>query len=364
MEAPYEKTDLLDIRSIFKSAIDQGASDIHIAVGAPVLARVHSKLVAITDRPLSPEDTLLIVKKILNEKQFKSLTELGEYDFSFPIHGIGRFRVNAFRQKGAYGIAFRVVANKIPSLEELGLPRVIESLTHKKRGLILVTGPTGSGKSTTLASTIDIINKRDNNHIITIEDPIEYIHHHHKSLVNQREVGQDTMTFAAALRASLRQDPDIILVGEMRDLETIGTSLTASETGHLVFSTLHTIGAAMTIDRIIDVFPPHQQQQVRIQLASVLEAVISQQLLPTRDGDGRVVATEIMLANGAVRNLVREGKTHQIQTVIQTSRDIGMITMDESLIGLYKRGKISDETMVKHAVDVDYVKKHLRFAGR
>ncbi len=349
----------LDLRAIFEHAVKFDASDVHMTVGSPVLARIHSRLVPVTKRKLTPEDTQIVCKKILNEKQYKDFVDRGEYDFSFSLHGLGRFRVNAYKQRNSCGLAFRVVPERIPSLSELQLPSVLEKLTMKRRGLILVTGPTGSGKSTTLASQIDIINKRDNSHIITIEDPIEYLHKHNKSIVNQREIGQDTTTFATALRAALRQDPDIILVGEMRDLETISTSLTASETGHLVFSTLHTIGSAMTVDRVVDVFPPHQQQQIRIQLAGVLEAVISQQLLPTKDGQGRVAALEVMIVNPAIRNLIREGKSHQIQTVIQTSRNLGMVSMDAYILSLYKKGIISDVTAIKYAVDADYVKNQI-----
>lgn len=258
-------------------------------------------------------------------------------------------------------MALRVVALNIPSMDALRLPLVLKELATKQRGLILVTGPTGSGKSTTLAAMIDHMNQTRNEHIITIEDPIEYLHKHQLSIVNQREIGHDSHSFANALRAALRQDPDIILVGEMRDLETIGTAITAAETGHLVMSTLHTIGAAKTVDRIIDVFPPHQQQQVRVQLASVIEAVISQQILPKADGTGRVAAFEIMVANAAIRNLIREGKTHQIQNVIQTGANQGMQTMDASLLELYKKRIIDLPTLRKYSVDVDMTMKQIQY---
>ena len=258
-------------------------------------------------------------------------------------------------------MALRVVALSVPSMETLKLPSILKDLAMKQRGLILVTGPTGSGKSTTLASMIDYMNHERNDHIMTIEDPIEYLHKHDRSIINQREIGNDSHSFANALRAALRQDPDVILVGEMRDLETISTAITAAETGHLVLSTLHTIGAAKTIDRIIDVFPPHQQQQIRIQLASVLEAVVSQQILPKADGTGRVVAFEIMVANSAIRNLIREGKTHQMQTVIQTGANQGMMTMDASLIDLYKKRLIDQPTLKKYAVDLDMVLKQIGY---
>lgn len=348
-----------DINKLFIKAIELGASDIHITVGSPIIARVSNKLIPLSDYKLNPDDTEKIVNSILTEGQLERFKDEGEFDFSFSLAGKGRFRVNVYKQRGSYGMAFRVVPRTIPTLEQLRLPGVIESLTHQKRGLILVTGPTGSGKSTTLACMVDIINEREKVHIITIEDPIEYLHNHKNSLVNQREIGQDSKSFGKALRASLRQDPDIILVGEMRDLETISTALTAAETGHLVFSTLHTLGADNTIDRVIDVFPPHQQQQVRVQLAAVLQGVISQQLLPTSDGKGRVVATEVLTVTPAVRNMIREAKSHQLQTVIQTGKSHGMISMDSSLVSLYRTGLLSKEDAIKYAFDRDYVKKQV-----
>ncbi len=358
--APEQKHKI-DIRTIFARAMQVGASDVHITVGSPIVARINNKLHRMTETSLMPDDTLSIVKGILKERQYQQFMEEGELDFSFSIAGVGRFRVNCYKQRGSCGLAFRIVSNVIPSLEELGIPNVLERLSEKKRGLVLVTGPTGSGKSTTLASVIDIINNRETSHIITIEDPIEYLHSHKKSLVNQREIGHDSKSFANALRASLRQDPDVILVGEMRDLETISTALTAAETGHLVMSTLHTIGAASTIDRIVDVFPPHQQQQIKIQLASVLQGIISQQLLPMKGGKGRIVACEVLVVTDAARNLIREGKTHQIQTIIQTGKAEGMMTMDNYLISLYKTGKIDASTAKKHCVDLNYVEKQVGF---
>ncbi len=353
----------LDLREIFTKAVSLGASDVHVTVGSPVVARLNSKFVPLNDKKLMPDDTVKLVKAVLKEHQLKKFLEDGEIDFSFSIAGIGRFRVNCYKQRGSFGLAFRVVPNAIPSLDELGVPSVLKKLSEKKRGLILVTGPTGSGKSTTLASVIDIINNRDESHIITIEDPIEYLHSHKKSLVNQREIGHDSKSFANALRASLRQDPDVILVGEMRDLETISTALTAAETGHLVMSTLHTVGAASTIDRIIDVFPPHQQQQIRIQLAAVLQGVVSQQLLPKKGGNGRVVACEVLVVTDAARNLIREGKTHQIQTIIQTGKAEGMVGMDIYLLSLFKAGKIDANTVKKHCVDVNFINKQLEYGG-
>ncbi len=355
----------ININELLIKGAELGASDIHITVGTEITYRIHSELLNLSEvlkvnsYELLPKDTEDICRFIMNDDQWQAFEEIGELDFSYAIENQGRFRVNAFHQRGSCAVVLRIVSNEIPSIEKLGLPPVIKTLTNLKRGIILVTGPTGSGKSTTLASMIDIINKNRHEHIVTIEDPIEYLHKHRESVVNQREIGADSKSFANALRASLRQDPDIILVGEMRDLETIATALTAAETGHLVFSTLHTIGAAKTIDRIVDVFPPYQQAQIRVQLGSVLEAVISQQLLPNLEGGGRVVANEILIANHAARNIIREGKTHQLQTVIQTGKSLGMITMDDSLISLYRQRKISRDTMLKYAVDVKAVQKYL-----
>ncbi|MBM7561520.1 type IV pilus twitching motility protein PilT [Fusibacter tunisiensis] len=347
----------MTVIEILEKAVKAGASDVHITVASPPVMRVNGRLLRMQDEALMPEDTKRIIMGILTPDQQRVFEEKGELDISYSTPGLGRFRVNVYKQRGTYSMALRVVALTIPSMEALRLPKVIAELSEKQRGLILVTGPTGSGKSTTLAAMINHMNQNRNDHIITIEDPIEYLHKHQKSMVNQREIGQDSHTFANALRAALRQDPDVILVGEMRDLETIATAITAAETGHLVLSTLHTIGAAKTVDRIIDVFPPHQQQQIRIQLASVLEAVISQQIMPTVEGDGRVAAFEVMTANSAIRNLIREGKTHQIQTVIQTGAQVGMQTMDASLMELYKKRLISQQTLKKYAVDYDMIMK-------
>ena len=268
---------------------------------------------------------------------------------SFSLPGMGRYRVNAFRRQGTAALALRLVSTEIPDPESLGVPASIIDLYQKKRGLVLVTGPTGSGKSTTLAAVIHKVNTCRDAHIITLEDPIEYLHPHRMSMVNQREIGQDTLSYANALRAALREDPDVILVGEMRDYETISVAVTAAETGHLVLSTLHTIGAASTVDRIIDVFPPHQQQQIRVQLSNVLEAIISQQLMPRADGRGRVAAFEVLHANPAIRNLIREGKSHQIPSIMQTSRRLGMISMDEAILQLVREGKITRQTAMEFA---------------
>lgn len=344
---------------LVNDATDRLASDIHIGVGTPIVYRIDGELKQVDDKVLTPNITKTLVYEALNDYSIKQLEEHGEVDTSFSSPGIGRYRINAFKQRGSYGMVLRIIPLEIPKLESLGLPEVIKDLAGLRRGLILVTGPTGSGKSTTLASIIDKINKERNCHILTLEDPIEYLHKHNKSIVNQREVGNDTKSFSAALRAALRQDPDVILVGEMRDLETISIALTAAETGHLVLSTLHTSGAAKTIDRIIDVFPPHQQQQVRVQLSSVIQGVISQQLLPRSQDNGRVAAFEVMVATPAIRNLIREDKIHQIDTAIQTGAHHGMQTMDGSLLDLYRKGLISKETAVIQAVNQDQVKKYI-----
>ena len=315
----------MNLVELVNLGIEKKASDIHITVGLPPTFRINGTLVKIGEEPLMPEDTKALTKESMNEKQFSDLDEIGEIDFSYSSPGLGRFRVNAYKQRGSYGMALRVIPLTIPTMESLGLPKVISDIARLPRGLVLVTGPTGSGKSTTLASMIDQINRERSCHILTLEDPLEYLHKHKKSMVNQREIGSDSASFASALRGALREDPDVILVGEMRDLETIGIAITAAETGHLVLSTLHTNGAAKTIDRVIDVFPPHQQQQIRVQLASVIQAIISQQLLPKADGKGRVGAYEIMIATPAIRNLIREDKIHQIDTSIQTGAKLQKI---------------------------------------
>ncbi|MBR0164701.1 MAG: type IV pilus twitching motility protein PilT [Lachnospiraceae bacterium] len=349
-----------DIRKILMDASASGASDVHITVGIPPKMRVNGKLITMEQyERLMPADTEQIACEIMNEQQKGLFEKNGQYDMSFSISGVGRFRVNLFRQRGSVAIALRIVAQDVPDTESLGLPPSVVDLYTRKRGLVLVTGPTGSGKSTTIASIIDLINNHRDQHILTLEDPIEFTYRHNLSIVNQREIGIDSMSYAEALRAALREDPDVLLVGEMRDLETISTAITAAETGHLVFSTLHTIGAASTVDRIIDVFPPHQQQQIRFQLAGVLEAVISQQLLPTKDESARVGAFEVLHVNGAVRNMIREGKTHQLITVMQTNRRMGMITMDEAIIQLYQQGTISREVALMFAQDQDTMRMKL-----
>lgn len=341
------------IVDIMRVAHDAGASDVHITVGVPPKMRVNGNLLTMDYPKLMPADTLEIVLEVMNEIQRERFEERGEYDMSFSIPELGRYRVNVYKQRGTCAMALRLVSTQVPAPEVLGVPESVINLYERKRGLILVTGPTGSGKSTTLAAIIDKINNNRDAHVITLEDPIEYLHQHKLSMVNQREIGLDSQSYANALRAALREDPDVILVGEMRDYETISVAITAAETGHLVLSTLHTIGAASTVDRVIDVFPPHQQQQIRVQFANVLEAVISQQLIPTMDGKGRVAAFEVMHANHAVRNLIREGKSHQLVSVMQTNRKMGMITMDESIVQLYFEGKIDREMAVQFAVDPD-----------
>jgi twitching motility protein PilT len=323
------------------------ASDLHLAAGSPPLVRINGVLNPLEEAPaITPEDTQRLLYQILSTEQQKRLEIDRQIDISHSLSGVGRFRVNIFFQRNAVGGAFRLIPQNIRTLEELGHPPVLQKLTERPRGLVLVTGPTGSGKSTTLAAMIDEINRTRAAHILTIEDPIEFLHRHRRCLVNQREIGGDARGFAEALRGALRQDPDVILLGEMRDLETISTALTAAETGHLVFATLHTRGAAATIDRIIDVFPGEQQAQIRAQLAAALEGVVTQTLLPTVDGRGRVAAMEILLPDYAVRNLIRQRKLEQMYSVIQTGTARGMQTMEQSLAELVQRGTVSAEVAV------------------
>lgn len=351
---------MVTVEELLRTAKEAGASDVHITVGIPPKMRVNGKLIAMNYPRMAPADTLQAVLEIMNETQREKFEERGEYDMSFSIPELGRFRVNAFKQRGTVALALRLVGTRVPDVKELGIPESVVDLYTRKRGLILVTGPTGSGKSTTLAALIDTINKNREAHVITLEDPIEYLHRHDKSMVNQREIGLDTESYANALRAALREDPDVILVGEMRDFETISVAITAAETGHLVLSTLHTLGAASTVDRIIDVFPPHQQQQIRVQFANVLEAVISQQLIPRADGQGRVAAFEVLHANYAVRNMIRESKSHQLISVMQTNRKQGMITMDEAILQLYTDGVIGKEMAIQFASEPDTMRMKLQ----
>ena len=348
----------MQLNELLIEAKEKDASDLHLNVGIPPVLRINGKLTRLNLPELTPEITHEMIYSILSEKQKADFEKFGELDLSYELINISRFRVNVFKHRRGEGGAFRLIPEKIKTLSELGLPSILSDFTEKDRGLVLLTGPTGSGKSTTLASLIDIINKKRYDNIITIEDPIEFIHSHKNCLVSQREIGSHTTSFASALRNALREDPDVILVGEMRDLETISMALTAAETGHLVFSTLHTISASETIERIIDVFPPHQQNQVRMQLAGSLLGVVAQTLLPVLDGKGRVPALEIMVANPAVKNLVREGKAYQISSTIQISKKDGMQSLDQSLKDLLMEGKISQEDALKKAIDKKAFMEH------
>jgi twitching motility protein PilT len=332
----------VEFTEILLQVVAKKASDLHITAGAPPTLRERGHLVPVEGLPvLTPTDTREIVYAILSSSQRQKLETDWQLDFSHSIPGVARFRVNAYLQKGTIGAAFRLIPAETVPIESLGLPPIIREFSTKPRGIVLVTGPTGSGKSTTLASLINEINETRDEHIMTIEDPIEFLHSHKRCLVNQRELGTDAQSFAMALKAALRQDPDVILVGEMRDQETIATALTAAETGHLVFATLHTQDAPQTIDRIIDVFPAHQQGQVRMQLAVGLQGIVTQTLIPTADGLGRCVAAEVLMPTPGIRNLIREGKTHQIYSAIQTGANVGMQTMDTSLAQLVRAGKIT-----------------------
>lgn len=349
----------MDILNIVRGGLKNNASDIHVTVGAPIIHRVNGKLIRVGEEIITQQMIENLAKNILNDYQLQELEDKGELDVSYSASGIARFRINIYKQRGSYCLAIRIIPLEIPNMKELGIPPVVKELALMPRGLVLVTGPAGSGKSTTLAAMIDFINREKNYHIITLEDPIEYLHKHNKSIVNQREIGSDSKSFSNALRSALRQDPDVILVGEMRDLETIAVALTAAETGHLVLSTLHTFGAAKTVNRIIDVFPPHQQQQIKIQFSSVIQGIISQQLLPRADGKGRVAAFEVMIATPAIRNLIREEKYHHIDMVIQTGSQYSMQTFDSSLLNLYNIGLIEKETVLSNCMNPDIIKKYL-----
>jgi len=328
---------------LLRAAFELRASDLHLTVGIPPIMRINGQLRQYGQETVKPEDTEAMAKAVISDRLWPQFLEKGEIDFSHGIPGVSRFRINVFRQRSCISLAVRVIPTKIPTIDELGLPEVLKKIVEKPQGLILVTGPTGSGKSTTLAAMIDYMNKTMRKHIITLEDPIEYLHKHGNCIIDQREIGFDTNSFANGLRAALRQDPDVILVGEMRDLETIHTAITAAETGHLVLGTLHTSSAPATIDRIIDVFPPAQQQQIRIQLASVLVAVISQRLFPKANEQGRIAATEILINNSGVANLIRNEKVHQIVSIMQTSKAQGMHTLESHLKELVYAGWISRE---------------------
>jgi twitching motility protein PilT len=352
------------IDALLEQMLALDASDLHLSVGTEPAFRIRGSLTpAQGSEPLDAEATRQALYSILTSEQQKQLELDRQLDFAYSLPGVARFRVNVFFQRGSLGAAFRLVPGTIRTLEELGLPEVLHTLAEKPRGLVLVTGPTGSGKSTTLAAIIDEINRTRNEHILTIEDPIEFLHRHQGCIVNQREVGTDARTFAESLRAALRQDPDVILVGEMRDLETISTALTAAETGHLVFGTLHTQTASSTIDRVIDVFPPAQQQQVRIMIANSLQGVVTQSLLPTADGSGRVAALEILLPDDAVRNLVRQAKVEQLYTVMQTSSSRGMQTMEQALAELVMRQVVDYEEALARTTRAEQLHGILERAG-
>jgi len=353
----------LSMDAILTESVRRQASDTHITVGLPPMIRVHGDLMPMSSNILTQSDAEFLCKSMLDKARLQYLNERGEIDFSYVVKDYSRFRCNIFKQRGSFTLAARTITTEIPTCERLGLPDLFKDLALRPRGLILVTGPTGSGKSTTLAAMVGHINASRRCHVLTLEEPIEYLHRHGESMINQREIHEDTLSFANALRSALREDPDVIMVGEMRDLDTIATAITASETGHLVMSTLHTSGAADTVNRIIDVFPPHQQDQIRVQLSSVLVAVISQTLVPRADGTGRIAAFEILLANDAVRNLIREGKTYQIDNTITTSIKSGMCSLDYYLAELVKKNLITREVAISRCRNVDEFKRCLSSAG-
>jgi twitching motility protein PilT len=342
------------LNEILQAAVEQRASDIHVTVGLPPVFRIHGKLTDYGEVMCTNEQVETMIQAMITDEEWEAFVHTGDTDFAYELEGVSRFRVNAFKHRTGAALAFRLIGRNIPSLEELQMPHILKDIARKPQGLILVTGPTGSGKSTTLASMISHINVMERKHIITLEDPIEYIHEHRASIIDQREVGSDTMKFGTGLRAALRQDPDVILVGEMRDLETISTAITAAETGHLVLGTLHTSSAPATIERIIDVFPPEQQAQMRYQLSTVLLSVISQRLIPLNNGFGRVAATEILVNNPAVANLIRSEKLHQLPSLMQTSRDKGMHTLEMSIKDLLKRNVISYKDAQAYIKELSY----------
>jgi twitching motility protein PilT len=350
---------MLTMPQLLRFAVQNKASDVHLSAGEPPRFRIHGEIVALDHPPLSAEETHRLIFDVMNDGQRRTFQDRLEADFAFALDEELRFRVNAFVQNRGEGAVFRTIPTKIPRFEDLGLPSVLRDLCNEEKGLVLVTGPTGSGKSTTLASMIDYLNETMAGHILTLEDPIEFVHTSKRSLVNQREVGTQTQSFANALRSGLREDPDVILVGELRDLETISLALTAAETGHLVFATLHTQSTAQTVDRIIDVFPPHQQHQVRMQLSIALQGIVTQQLLPTADGSGRVCASEVLIPTPAIRSLIREGKTHQIYSALQTSGARGMQTMDSHLAQLVRQGKITRQLAEERASVPEELKRLL-----
>ncbi|MCA0384404.1 MAG: PilT/PilU family type 4a pilus ATPase [Firmicutes bacterium] len=347
------------LEELLEIAIKEDASDLFITVGVPPTMKVHGQLIPIGEKKMLPDDTQVLVKQLFRKQEhYTEFLDKGEKDFSFSLSSVGRFRVDAYTQRGSHAAAIRVLKFDKLDINKLRIPDTILNFRKKTKGLVLITGPTGSGKSTTLSCLIDLINKERACHILTLEDPIEYIHRHDKSIVDQREIGIDTRSYADGLRSALRQAPDVILIGEMRDFETISIALTAAETGHLVLSTLHTVGAAKTIDRIIDVFPPNQQQQVRIQLSTVLQGVISQQLIPS-EKLGRVPAFEIMSMNHAIRNMIRDGKIPQIEAAIHSGKSVGMVSMDASLAELYDQSLITKDDALLHCINYDTIKRYL-----
>jgi len=343
--------------------VDEGASDLHLETKSPPVLRINGGLHPLDTEPLKPEDTDRLMRAVTSEDYIRQMMETGGADFGFGFKDLARFRVSIFKQKGAVGMVLRQIPNTLLTLEQIGLPPQTKELLYKPKGLVLVTGPTGSGKSTTLASMLNIINEERDCHIITVEDPIEFFHQHKRSIVIQREVGVDVGSFSGALRSALRQDPDVILVGEMRDLETMEAAISAAETGHLVFATLHTTGAARTVDRIVDAFPTNQQEQIRTQLASTLQAVISQVLMPRADRDGRVAAFEVMLTTPGIQALIRDNKTFRITSDIQTGARKGMITLDASLLNLYRQGVISFENMILKSNDPESLAEKVQQDG-
>ena len=347
------------MNELLLDAQNRKASDLHLTVGLPPKYRINGELVNMDYEVMTSSDMESMVMSIVPQRLVDELNTNGELDFSYSITNVGRFRANVFKQRGSYALVIRIIYTEIPTPQELGLPETVVELAKKKRGLVLVSGPAGSGRTTTLASLINEINTNYNRHIITLEDPIEYLHRHNKSIVNQREIGTDSLSYASALRVILREDPDVILIGEMKDYETIQIALSAAEMGHLVFSTLHSLGTVNSVNRVIDIFPVANQQQIRVQLATVLEGVISQQLIPTADGSGQVAAYEVLLSNPAIRSLIRDSKIHQIETYLQSSKKNGMKAMDDAIYELYLFGKITKEQALSFSMDVPAMEKRL-----